>query len=282
MTAKTGSGDALSEILANKGREVRQAQAAMPLEVVRETAMAMPVARGFAFGLSGGGVIAEIKFASPSAGRIWQGEGTDSAAVSKIAAGYAAAGARCLSVLTDRKFFSGHNDYIGLAKSACNLPVLRKDFTITPWQVWEARMLGADAILLIVAALQDDELVCCAQAASEAGVDVLIEVHNEEELKRVLALPELAGAVLGVNNRDLRTLVTDVSRANQMVSQLPSPRLVVGESGYSDGKSLAQAKVHGIHAFLIGEALMRQADPETALRQLFKQAESEGAVFCSW
>jgi len=232
-----------------------------------ERAEDSPPARGFADAIArtaGGGrpaVIAEIKRASPSRGVIR--ERYDPAA---IAASYAEGGAACLSVLTDADFFLGADEHLIAARSACPLPVLRKDFTIDPWQVWEARALGADCILLIVAALDDARLETLTGAAVEAGLDALIEVHDGAELERALRLPT---RLLGVNNRDLRTFETRLETSIALRERVPDDRLMIAESGIHDRSDVARLMRADVRAFLVGEALMRADDPGAALGELF-------------
>ena len=209
---------------------------------------------------TGFGLIAEIKKASPSKGLIRAD--FDPAAHARA---YAAGGAACLSVLTDEPYFQGHLDYMRAARAAVNLPVLRKDFTVDLSQITEARAHGADAILLIVAALDDTELAEFEAAALEHGMDVLVEVHDEAELDRAL---RLRSRLLGVNNRDLRTFVTDPTRAWALAARVPEGYTIVSESGIATRADIEAAAAHGIRCFLVGESLMRQTDVEAATRTL--------------
>ena len=183
-----------------------------------------------------------------------------------IARSYAEGGATCLSVLTDVQYFQGADAYLQEARAACELPVLRKDFLVDPWQVWEARSLGADCILLIVAALDDDTMLRLSETAGEAGLDVLVEVHDGEELERALALPT---PLVGINNRDLRTFETSLDVSLELHEGMPERRLTVAESGIHTAGDVARLRSAGIDAFLVGEAFMRAADPGKALAELF-------------
>jgi len=184
----------------------------------------------------------------------------------EIAASYARNGATCLSVLTDRDFFQGADEYLREARGACTLPVLRKDFTIDPYQVIEARALEADCILLIVAALDDHQLRELAELAARTGVDVLVEVHDGAELERALALD---CRLIGINNRNLRTFETTLETTLGLLPAIPKDRIVVTESGILVPDDVAQMRRHGVHAFLVGEAFMRAADPGERLAELF-------------
>jgi indole-3-glycerol phosphate synthase len=208
----------------------------------------------------GFGLIAEIKKASPSKGLIR--EDFDPAAHARA---YQAGGAACLSVLTDQEYFQGHEDYLVAARAACDLPVLRKDFMIDPWQVDEARIIGADAILIIVAALEDGQMAEIEAAAHDHGMDVLVEVHDVAELERAL---RLRSRLIGVNNRNLKTFEVDLNKTYELVTHAPPGCTFVAESGLTSRADLDAMAVHGIRCFLIGEALMRQPDVEAATRAL--------------
>jgi indole-3-glycerol phosphate synthase len=205
-------------------------------------------------------VIAEIKKASPSKGVIRPD--FDPAA---IARSYADGGATCLSVLTDRQFFQGANEYLEAARDACILPVLRKDFMVDPWQVMEAVAIGADCILLIVAALADGQMAELEACARELGVDVLVEVHDADELQRALRLQT---RLVGINNRDLRSFEVSLQTTLSLLGQVPEDRLLVTESGILSPQDVISMRDRGVHAFLVGEAFMRAPDPGTALREL--------------
>ena len=259
--------DILNQIVATKAAEVINAQVARPFDVVDAAARAMPSARGFANALRAKiaagrpAVIAEIKKASPSKGLLR--EAFDPPA---IAASYEAAGAACLSVLTDRPFFQGDPDYLVAARNACSLPVLRKEFIIDDYQVAESRALGADAILLIVAALEDAQLASLEAAAHAYGMDVLVEVHDGEELDRALRLKT---PLIGINNRNLRNFSVTLDTTLNLLSRVPADRLVVTESGIQVQRDVALMRPRGVHAFLVGEAFMRAPDPGAALTALF-------------
>lgn len=260
--------DILARILASKAREVDAARAALPLAALRDKARLAPPARDFACALrdrvaSGGtGVIAEIKKASPSRGVLRPI--FDPAAIARR---YEAAGATCLSVLTDREYFQGSAEDLVAARKACSLPVLRKDFVLDEYQVFEARSLGADCILLIVAALDNMQLAALESTARELGMAVLCEVHEAAELDRAL---RLATPLIGINNRSLRTFEVALETTLDLVSRVPSERLLVTESGILAPADVARMRAAGVHAFLVGEAFMRAADPGAALRDLFR------------
>ncbi|HET7371394.1 MAG TPA: indole-3-glycerol phosphate synthase TrpC [Gammaproteobacteria bacterium] len=259
--------DILNRILATKREEIAAGKQVRSLTDLRAAVEGMPPLRGFRDALSSKisrgepAVIAEIKRASPSAGLL-----RDPFDVGAIAASYAAAGAACVSVLTDETYFQGHGRNIELARSAAPLPALRKDFIIDPWQVYESRLLGADALLLIVAALDDQRLAELLQLAGDLGLDALVEVHDGDELERALA----AGAKLvGINNRDLKTFETDISTTLDLLPQLPTDVTLVTESGIRAPEDVARLRTQGVHGFLVGEAFMRAPDPGEKLRDLF-------------
>ena len=269
--ASVAGPDVLSRILARKRAEVAARSARRPLEALRQQAASMPPARPFAGALAEAvaagrpAVIAESKRASPSQGLIRPDY--DAAANARS---YAAAGATCLSVLTDAAF-EGRDEDLVAARDACALPVLRKDFTLDPWQVHEARTLGADCLLLIVAALDDARLASLADTAMALGMDVLVESHDAPELARALRVPPAHGRVpiLGINNRDLRSFAVSLDTTLRLRDRVPADRLLVAESGIRTPADVARLRDAGVPAFLVGEAFMRAPDPGTALRALF-------------
>ncbi len=275
QVSSTGSparSDVLERILAVKRDEIRRgkaqeseaalllrARASLQDDAQRprgfERAMRQVVADGRA------AVIAEVKKASPSKGVLR--EHFEPAA---IAASYQTGGATCLSVLTDEQFFQGHGDFLDQARAACSLPVLRKDFIIDPWQVAQARVLGADAILLIADALSVDTMLELEACARELAMDVLVEIHDAGELSAAL---KLATGLVGINNRNLRTFEVSLQTTLDRLADIPDDRLVVTESGILVAADVARMRAAGVHAFLVGEAFMRAADPGAALAALF-------------
>ncbi|KEA65485.1 Indole-3-glycerol phosphate synthase [Marinobacterium lacunae] len=207
-------------------------------------------------------VIAEVKKASPSKGVI-----RDPFHPAEIARSYEQGGASCLSVLTDVDFFQGSDEYLMEARAACSLPVIRKDFIVEPYQVYEARAIGADCILLIVAALTDAKMAELNKLAHSLGMDVLIEVHNEEELKRSLPL---GNTLVGINNRNLHTFEVSLEHTYSLLSMIPEDRIVVTESGIHTPEDVAAMRGCGVNAFLVGEAFMRAPEPGQKLAELFK------------
>ena len=262
-----GDSDILARILTTKAEEVIAAQLERPLALLEEQARAASPPRGFANAIrerlaqGGSAVIAEIKRASPSKGVLRPQ--FDPAA---IAASYAGAGAACLSVLTDRPFFQGAPEFLVEARGACAIPALRKEFIVDEYQVVESRTLGADAILLIVAALDDARLADLEACARAYGMDVLVEVHDALELDRAL---KLATPLIGINNRNLRTFNVSLHTTIELLPRIPADRVVVTESGILAQRDVAQMRRHGVHAFLVGEAFMRAPDPGAALTALF-------------
>lgn len=267
----SGPADVLKRILARKAEEVAQRAQRTPLAAARATAEAAPAPRGFVsalrarIALGKPAVIAEIKKASPSKGVLRPD--FDPAA---IARSYAQHGATCLSVLTDVDFFQGADEHLRAARAACTLPLLRKDFTIDPYQVYEARAMGADCVLLIVAALDDARLKELTTLARALQLDVLVEVHDAAELDRALALD---APLVGINNRNLRTFETDLAVTLSLLPMIPKDRLVVTESGILAPGDVARMRRHGVHAFLVGEAFMRAPDPGAKLSALFTETQ---------
>ncbi len=262
--------DILERIIAVKRREIATAQAAIPRAVLERGIVGMAPARDFIGALRSRiaagrpAVIAEIKQASPSRGVLRAD--FDPAA---IARSYAAHGAACLSVLTDVEFFQGSADYLKAARAACELPVLRKDFMIDPYQVTEARAMGADCILLIVAALDDGQLSELEQAAIDAGLAVLVEVHDAAEFERARAL---RSPLLGINNRNLRTFDTTLDTTLALLDRIPPGKVVITESGIFTPEDVKRMRDRGVNAFLVGEAFMRAPDPGAELKRVFPDA----------
>ncbi len=260
--------DILQKILQRKAEEVAERSAALPLRALSRRAAQAPAPRGFAAAIEAkihrgeAAVIAEIKKASPSKG-VMRADFHPA----EIAQSYERAGAACLSVLTDRDFFQGDDAYLQQARAATSLPVLRKDFIIDAYQVHEARALGADCILLIAAALDDEQLREFSALAAHLNMDALVEAHDADELERALALDT---QLIGINNRDLRTFETALSTTLDLLDKIPHDRIVVTESGIHTPQDVALMRTHGVHAFLVGEALMRAADPGAELVKLFK------------
>ena len=264
--------DILRTILARKAEEVTERSAQVSLRELAARCQAVPPARGFVpalqsrLGTGQSAVIAEIKRASPSKGLL-----RDPFDPAEIARSYADHGAACLSVLTDHDFFRGHEDFLIAARGACALPVLRKDFVIDPYQVYEARAIGADCILLIVAALGDAALVDLSGLALHLGMDVLVEVHDGGELQRALAL-ELP--LLGINNRNLCTFEVSLETTFGLLAAIPEDTVVVTESGIHSHGDVLRMRERGVHAFLVGEAFMTATDPGVRLAELFMPVQT--------
>ena len=257
----------LIEICDTKRIEVGQRRAEKSVTALDHLAVSQSPSRGFEAALrkasdNGFALIAEIKKASPSKGLI-----RPDFYPAEHARDYQAGGANCLSVLTDAPYFQGHEDFLIEARAACDLPVLRKDFMVDPWQVAEARSIGADAILIIVAALEDEQMAEIEAAALERGMDVLVEVHDEAEMERA---SRLKSRLIGVNNRDLRTFVTDLANTERLAPLAPEGALLVGESGINSHSDCLRLAKSGVRTFLVGESLMRQDDVVTATRQLLQ------------
>ena len=259
--------DILNQIVEVKRQEVAAARKRVPLEAMRDDALSRVLTRDFegalrrkiAAGCSA--VIAEIKKASPSKGLL-----RADFIPADIAQSYAQAGAACLSVLTDRQFFQGENDFLKQARASCDLPVLRKDFIVDPYQVYESRVVGADCILLIAACLQDEQMAELEAIARSLDMAVLVEVHDGAELDRAL---ELETRLLGINNRDLRTFEVKLETTLALMERVPSEKLLVTESGILGAADVKRMRDAGVHAFLVGEAFMRADDPGAALTALF-------------
>jgi len=259
----------LDEICATKRDEVAARKAALSLADLQAQAARQTPPRGFKAALdakaaSGFGLIAEIKKTSPSKGLIRAD--FDPPAHARA---YEAGGAACLSVLTDAPYFQGHEDYLIAARAACALPILRKDFMVDPWQVLEARALGADAILVIMAALDDGLAAEIEETALNLGMDVLIETHDAEEFDRAL---KLRSRLIGVNNRNLKDFTVDFARTYELVGRAPDGCTFIAESGLGCHEDLTAMAEHGVRCFLVGESLMRQTDVEAATRSLLTGA----------
>ncbi len=258
--------DVLDNICAATRARIEASKKLKPLDALFEEAKAAPAPREFAKALrdaadrDGAAFIAEIKKASPSAGLL-----RNNFSPSAIARSYADAGAACLSVLTNAPYFMGKNEDLIEARNAVALPVLRKDFMLDTWQIAESRALGADCVLLIMAALDDDTAKTLCRDALDLGMDVLAESHTEGELARALALP---ATLIGVNSRNLKTMTTDLSHAASLVRAAPKDRLIVAESGLRTKDDISFMQKAGARGFLIGESLLRHADPGAALRKI--------------
>ena len=267
------SGNALADILRHKREEVAARKVGRTFDEVRARARDAGATRGFTTAIrerivSGRpAVIAELKRASPSRGII-----REDFQPAPIARSYARAGAACLSVLTDSRFFQGADPHLKEARAACALPVLRKDFVIDPYQVYEARALGADCILLIVAALNDRRLRELSALACEIGLDVLVEVHDREELERGIMLRT---PLIGINNRDLRTFTTDLQTTIRLLVDVLDDRIVVTESGIRTPEDVRLMRRHGVNAFLVGETFMAAPDPGEKLKELFQTLQAD-------
>ncbi len=262
--------DILKEIVAVKHEEVASAKRKLSLEAVRDDAFTRVLTRDFVGALrrkiatGQSAVIAEVKKASPSKGVL-----REDFVAADIAQSYAQSGAACLSVLTDKQFFQGGVDYLKQARASCDLPVLRKDFIVDAYQVYESRSMGADCILLIAACLDDAQMIEFESIAHSLGMAALVEVHDKAELERAL---KLKTPLIGVNNRNLRTFEVDLSTTIEMVplvTDLPGERLLISESGIQTHADITLLKRAGVHGFLVGEAFMRAKDPGEALANLF-------------
>ncbi len=262
----------LEKICAEKREDVAKRKSRKPLSELEDEAKAAAPPRGFAAALerktrAGGiGVIAEIKKASPSAGVIRAD--FNPAALAKA---YEDGGAACLSVLTEERHFQGDDNHLKTARSACSLPALRKDFMVDVWQATESRAIGADCILIIMAAVDDILAAELLSAATEYGMDAIIETHDAAEMERALRLPS---GLIGINNRNLRTLKTDLQTSVDLSRMVPKDRTIVGESGISSREDIARLRAAGIDRFLVGESLLRQPDVSQALEKLMPLPEA--------
>ena len=258
--------DVLARICDGKRKEVERTRSTRPLNEVERVARKASPPRGFIAALERSvaagryGLIAEIKKASPSAGLIRPDFDPPS-----LARAYAQGGATCLSVLTDGPDFQGETAHLIAAREACDLPALRKDFMVDPYQIVEARAIGADCVLLIMAALTDTEAAALESIARGWGLDVLVEVHNRDELERAL---QLKTRLIGINNRNLKTLKTDIVTTEELAGLAGTERMIVSESGLASPADLARMQRAGVSCFLVGEALMRQADVAAATARL--------------
>jgi indole-3-glycerol phosphate synthase len=263
----TTTPDILKKILDKKAEEVARHKLGMTIANLEEIAQAVEKPRGFYNALQAKvlakkpAIIAEIKKASPSKGVIRE----DFQPVI-IGQDYAMNGADCLSVLTDKEFFQGAEVYLQLVRERCPLPVLRKDFMIDPYQIYEARALGADCILLIVAALEDSQMQELSDIAAQLGMDVLVEVHDAEELERALTLKT---KLIGINNRNLRTFETSLQTTLDLKAQIPDDRIIITESGIHNRQDVQLMLDNDIYAFLVGEVFMRAESPGQKMRELF-------------
>lgn len=267
-----GRADILQRILDRKAEEVAERSARVPLDTLRARLADAPPVRGFVAAIEAKrdaglpAVITEVKKASPSKGVIRAD--FDPAAIARA---FEAGGAACLSVLTDVDFFQGADAYLQQARAACALPVLRKDFTVDPYQIVEARVLGADCILLIVSALDDAHMAMLYREAMAVGLDVLVEVHDADELQRALRLPAIGGRapLIGVNNRNLRTFEVSLATTLSLKYAVPPDRILVTESGIGTRDDVDWMLAAGVDTFLVGESFMRDPDPGAALQRLF-------------
>ena len=267
MMSESGTPTVLKKILDRKREEVAERSAKLSIAALQEQIKTASAPRGFVRSIEArlaaghSAVIAEIKKASPSKGVI-----RENFIPAEIAASYEAGGAACLSVLTDADFFQGAEAYLQQARAACSLPVIRKDFIIDPYQVYEARAIGADCILLIAAALDDTEMSSLNTLAQDLGMDVLIEVHNAEELARTLPL---GNRLVGINNRNLHNFETSLQNTFDLLAAISDEHVVVTESGIHTAEDVAVMREHGVNAFLVGEAFMRAVEPGDKLAELF-------------
>lgn len=266
----TDTPDILIKILQRKREEIAERSKRISINALIEQLKSADPARGFIASMEKkikageSAVIAEIKKASPSKGLLRENFNP-----AEIAKSYAQAGAACLSVLTDKDYFQGSEEYLQQARAVCDLPVIRKDFIIDPYQVYEARAINADCILLIVAALDDVKLLELSNLAQELKMDVLMEIHDADELERALKLPV---KLIGINNRNLRTFETSLDTTLNLLDRIPDDRLLVTESGIHTADDVHRMRENNIHAFLVGEAFMRADNPGKALEELFLES----------
>ena len=259
--------DILKKIINRKHEEIAERSANESLQTLSKRTQNAGAPRGFVNAMrtkidaGHSAVIAEIKKASPSKGLLRENFNP-----TEIAVSYEKGGAACLSILTDEDFFQGHNDYLVAARNACSLPVIRKDFIIDPYQVYEARAINADCILLIVSALEDTQMKALSELAAKLGMDVLVEVHDGEELERALKLDL---ALVGINNRNLRTFDVSLNTTLDLLANIPKDKIVVTESGIHSIDDVILMREHNVNAFLVGEAFMRADDPGAELSKLF-------------
>lgn len=257
----------LKKIVARKWEEIEQRQTHLKLSDCKAQAFDLPDTRGFVASIesklatNSPAIIAEIKKASPSKGVI-----REHFIPAEIAQSYEAAGAACLSVLTDHDFFQGHEDYLQQARAASTLPIIRKDFMVAPYQIYESRVVNADCILLIAACLTKDQMQELAGIAQEVNLDVLVEVHNEEELHQALTLDT---RLLGINNRDLHSFEVSLNNTFALLDQIPEHKIVVTESGIHTPEDVAAMQAKQVNSFLVGEAFMRAKQPGDELKRLF-------------
>ena len=258
----------LDTIIATKFEEIKESQKIKSLEELKDEVKRASQPRGFIKAIetqlskNKAAVIAEIKKASPSKGVIRENFNPKEIAIS-----YEKGGATCLSVLTDQKYFQGHADYLKEARAACSLPVLRKDFMVDTYQIYEARAMGADCILLIVAALTLDLMQELEEITHSLGMNVLVEVHNQEELDLAL---QLKTPLLGINNRNLKTFDVSLDTTFDLIKNISSDKIIVTESGIFTSNDVKLMEDHHVNTFLIGEAFMRESDPGTSLKNLFQ------------
>lgn len=259
--------DILIQILNRKREEISERSLTVPIDVLMQQSVGADAVRGFIRSIESkindnqSAVIAEIKKASPSKGLL-----RENFEPAEIAKSYAAHGAACLSILTDKDYFQGDEDYLQQARAACELPVIRKDFIIDPYQVYEARVINADCILLIVSALDDETLHALFHLAGELQMDVLMEVHDEQEMKRALTT---GARLIGINNRNLRTFETSLDTTLKMLDMVGEDHILVTESGIHTRDDVQLMRDNGVHAFLVGEAFMRAENPGEKLAELF-------------